>query len=116
MTQQPAKLRRRFTDPNTDEVFDVVYSNGRVIVSDGLREVAFVPAGQMSDDGYRLDLKADTPHRLFAFELYATPAAALNGACEFLYQLRGSGFDPAAQLEQLVRELPQAPAQSVVRP
>lgn len=105
MTQGPAQLRRRFTDPNTDEAFDVAYSEGRVIVSDGLREVAIVPAGQMSDEGYRLDLDAHA-RRHFVYENFETPEAALNGACDYLYKRRGSGFDPAAQLEQLVRGLP----------
>lgn len=109
MTQQPRQLRRRFTDPNTDEVFDVAYQDGCVSVSDGLREVAVVPAGQMSDEGYRLDVDK-VRHRLAAYERFETPESALNGACDFLYKQRGSVIDPAAQLEQMVRNLPSSSA------
>lgn len=109
MAPDPPQLRRRYTDQDTGEVFDVTYRDGRVVVSDGLRELAVVgraTAGYPHSPSYRLDLDSDAPLSHFGYERPETPKAALGIACDYLYKLRGSDFDPAACLEQMVRDLP----------
>ena len=77
------QLRRRLTDSNTGDSFDVVYRDARMVVSDGLREAAIVPASRMAEDGYRLDLN-ERVQSLARRYIFATPRAALAGAVEHL--------------------------------
>ena len=108
MTQQPAQLRRRYTDQSTSEVFDVAYRDSRIVVSDGLREIAVVPMQRMAEGGYRLDNVGVTVPS-FTRNLFKTPEAAVIGAVEYLRAQRGSDIGSEACMEQFVRELAERP-------
>ena len=101
------QLRRRFTDPNTGESFDVVYRDARMVVFDGLREVVVVPVSRMAEDGYRLDLN-ERVQSLARWDIFTTPKAALAGAVDYLYKQRGSDIGSEACMERFARGLPAA--------
>ncbi len=109
MTDEQPSLRRRYTDPNTDEVFDVTYREGRMIISDGLRQVEVFGERDRMGRVYRLDLEKNSPH-YYPYERFNEPVEAIAAACDFLYKIRGSDYDPSVPLERFVRELPEASA------
>jgi len=108
MTDKKAVLRRRYVEPILEEAFDVAYRDGRMTVSDGLRHVDVVGVREDTGNVYQLDFDKGAP-MYYVFERFQTPEAAIRGACDLLYKLRGSDFDPAVPLERFVRELPEAP-------
>ena len=115
MTDEAPRLCRHHEHDGFDERFDVTYIEGRMIVSDGLREVAVVatppdpmapPRHPRRQGGYRLDLDDRDMASAFTMDWYETPDAALNCACDYLVKRRGSDLDPSTRLEEFVRQLP----------
>ena len=80
------RLRRRYTDPNTAETFVVEYTEGRMLVSDGLREVAVVPYDDHTAHGYRLKIEdTEPPKPVWQITVIPTAEAGLSAACDWLY-------------------------------